>query len=240
MTQWGEVRHLHRTAERVDWSQNVNCIQMSAEATERAWRQLVADAPELKRQAGGSSRGRLLEKPYAQYVLSWHPDDKPSREHMLETVQEAMKAIGLGHCQYRIVAHRDTKHVPGPPRARPRHGPVERRRPPPEMEPRVRETAGPDPDPGPPRRPHQASPPRAPETGRSDAGPTNRRREGAAPRAPPPPEHQRPARSARHAHRYRAPGMGRPTTRRQGHPRRQGRPQAWTDPPPRRHCTGAP
>ena len=99
------------TAERVEWAENVNCIQASAEKTERMWAQLVDDAPELKRQAGGSSRGRRLEKPYGQYVWSWHPDDNPSREHIRETVADGMKKLGLAQCQYRIVVHRDTDHV---------------------------------------------------------------------------------------------------------------------------------
>ena len=99
------------TAERVDWAENVNCMQDSAEETERMWAQLVEDAPELKRQAGGSSRGRRLEKPYGQYVWSWHPDDNPSREHIRDTVADGMKKLGLAQCQYRIVVHRDTDHV---------------------------------------------------------------------------------------------------------------------------------
>ena len=99
------------TAERVEWAENVNCIQASPEETERMWAQLVADAPELKRQAGGSSRGRRLEKPFAQYLFSWHPDENPSRSHILDTVKDGMKKLGYGRCQYRVVVHRDTDHV---------------------------------------------------------------------------------------------------------------------------------
>ena len=99
------------TAERVEWAENVNCIQASAQETERMWAQLVDDAPELKRQAGGSSRGRRLEKPYGQYVFSWHPDENPSREHILATVKDGMKKLGYGQCQYRVVVHCDTDHV---------------------------------------------------------------------------------------------------------------------------------
>ena len=99
------------TAERVEWAENLNCIQASAEETERMWAQLVVDAPELKRQAGGSSRGRRLEKPFAQYVYSWHPDENPSRNHILDTVKDGMNKLGYGRCQYRVVAHQDTDHV---------------------------------------------------------------------------------------------------------------------------------
>ena len=117
------------TAERVDWAENVNCMQDSAEETERMWAQLVEDAPELKRQAGGSSRGRRLEKPYGQYVWSWHPDDNPSREHIRDTVADGMKKLGLAQCQYRNrrpPGHgprpRPRHRLPGASRARPRDG----------------------------------------------------------------------------------------------------------------------
>ena len=99
------------TAARVEWAENFNCIQASAAETERMWAQLVADAPELKRQAGGSSRGRRLEKPFAQYVFSWHPEEHPSRDHILDSVKDGMNKLGYGRCQYRVVAHQDTDHV---------------------------------------------------------------------------------------------------------------------------------
>ena len=99
------------TRDRVLLEENVNCVQASPEETERMWARLVADAPELKRRAGGSRRGRRLEKPYAQYVFSWHPDENPSREHVLETVHDGMSRLGYGQCQYRVVTHQDTEHV---------------------------------------------------------------------------------------------------------------------------------
>ena len=100
-----------RTSERVKWAENVNCVQASPEETERMWTQLVADAPELKRQAGGSARGRRLENPFGHYILAWHPDEKPSKEHVLESVGSAMQELGYKGCQYRVVAHQDTDHL---------------------------------------------------------------------------------------------------------------------------------
>ena len=99
------------TGGRVAWTQNVNCIHASASETERMWTQLVADAPELKRQAGGSSRGRQLEKPYAHYVFSWHPADNPCGDEMMNAVTDAMRKLGYGQCQYRVVCHQDTAHL---------------------------------------------------------------------------------------------------------------------------------
>ena len=98
------------TAERVAWAENVNCIQASAEETERMWAQLVDDAPEIKRQAGGSTRGRRLENPYAHYVLSWAPDENPSRDEMMTATGDAMDRLGYKGCQRRVVAHSDTDH----------------------------------------------------------------------------------------------------------------------------------
>ena len=98
------------TAERVTWAENVNCIQASAEGTERMWAQLVDDAPEIKRQAGGSTRGRRLENPYAHYVTSWSPDENPSRDEMMTATRDAMDRVGYKGCQYRVVIHSDTDH----------------------------------------------------------------------------------------------------------------------------------
>ncbi|MCY4507113.1 MAG: relaxase/mobilization nuclease domain-containing protein, partial [Acidobacteria bacterium] len=99
------------TGRRVGWAHNVNCIQASASETERMWAQLVADAPELKRQAGRSSRGRRLEKPYAHYVFSWHPADNPSGDEMMNAVRDAMQELRYGRCQYRVVCHEDKAHL---------------------------------------------------------------------------------------------------------------------------------
>ena len=99
------------SSERVAWSLNINCPQASAEVTERGWEQLVADAPELKRQAGVSARGRPLRNPYGHYLLSWHPDDNPSREHIVKSVKSALKSIGLAKCEARIIVHSDTEHI---------------------------------------------------------------------------------------------------------------------------------
>ena len=98
------------TAERVTWAENVNCIHASAEETERMWAQLVVDAPEIKRLAGGSTRGRRLDKPYAHYVTSWSPDENPSRDEMMTATKGAMDRLGYKGCQYRVVAHSDTDH----------------------------------------------------------------------------------------------------------------------------------
>ena len=98
------------TADRVEWAENVNCIDASAEQTERIWAQMVDDASELKRQAGGSSRGRKLKDPYGHYVLSWPPDENPSRTEKMAAARTSMNHLGYGRCQYRVVAHSDTDH----------------------------------------------------------------------------------------------------------------------------------
>ena len=99
-----------RTSERVAWSENVNCIEASSEETEKIWAQLVNDAGELKRQAGGSSRGRKLEKPIGHYVIAWAPGERPSREEMVDATRNCMTKLGYRKCMYRIVAHTDRDH----------------------------------------------------------------------------------------------------------------------------------
>ncbi len=64
-------------------------------------------APELKRLAGRSARGRKLEKPVCHYSLSWAKDEVQNRQEMSRAAAESLKALGLEKHQALIVAHRD-------------------------------------------------------------------------------------------------------------------------------------
>ena len=179
------------------------------------WTQLVADAPELKRQAGGSARGRRLENPFGHYILAWHPDEKPSKEHVLESVGSAMQELGYKGCQYRVVAHQDTDHLHAHVivcRVNPENGRAmgrkKRRHPPPRVVARLREAPGQDPRSGTTRRSDAPTPARSRAAQRPDPDTAQPRGEGTAPGAPPAPEDQRRDQPAHHAHGHRATGVG--------------------------------
>jgi hypothetical protein len=70
-------------------------------------------ADRLKEQAGVKSTGRKLEKPVFVFSVAWHPEQTPDKEHMLETAQSAVSALGLAEHQLLFVSHNDEpqKHV---------------------------------------------------------------------------------------------------------------------------------
>jgi len=69
------------------------------------------DRVNLKRSAGVDLRGRDNTKPVLHMTLSWHPDDKPTPEHMKAASLSALKAIGLDGHQVLMAAHDDKKHL---------------------------------------------------------------------------------------------------------------------------------
>lgn len=101
------------TSSRVAWTQTVNLHTPDAA---KAWKVMAytAQAQERLKEASGQSRaGRKLEKPVFAFSLAWHPEQSPSQEHILDTAQKAIDALGLGEHEAVIVAHTDEpqKHV---------------------------------------------------------------------------------------------------------------------------------
>lgn len=101
------------TSGRVDWTQTEN---MRTDDPGKAWRIMAytARAQERLKEASGQSRaGRKLEKPVFAFSLSWHPEQSPTRERMLETARRAIAVLGLSEHEALIVAHRDEpqKHL---------------------------------------------------------------------------------------------------------------------------------
>lgn len=65
----------------------------------------------IQQQKGGTGAGRHASAGNAYHLsLSWHPDEKPSWEHMRDTGVSAMEARGLAHHQFYIVQHTDEDH----------------------------------------------------------------------------------------------------------------------------------
>lgn len=101
------------TSARVAWAHTAN-LRVSDPA--QAWKAMAytARAQERLKEASGQSRaGRKLEKPVFAFSLAWHPEQSPTQDHMLETAQKAIAALGLGEHEHVIVAHSDEpqKHV---------------------------------------------------------------------------------------------------------------------------------
>lgn len=99
-----------QTSERVEFTQTLN---LPTDDPKRAIAQMIWTAQhqdELKVQAGGKSTGRKLDHPVYAYSLSWHPEESPDREHMIQAGIESLKALGMEEHQTIIVCHNDEPH----------------------------------------------------------------------------------------------------------------------------------
>lgn len=98
------------TNERVDWAETRN---LATDDPDMAWRIMAATAMDqnrLKAEAGVKNTGRKSDKHVLHLTLNWHPEQKPSRQDMMQAADEALKALGAEDRQALIVAHNDTPH----------------------------------------------------------------------------------------------------------------------------------
>mgnify|MGYP003386015781 CR=1 FL=1 len=104
-------KHLKpKTAERVWFSDTRNCLSIDPErALEEMWR-TAEDQTYLKMQAGVKRGGRTCEDPTKTLSLSWHKDDQPTPEHMVEAADALLKHMGWDQHQAVYVGHNDTEH----------------------------------------------------------------------------------------------------------------------------------
>ena len=99
------------TDERVGWVEAVNMrsdIDMTRAGLMMG--RLVRDAPELKRAAGVSARGRKCTAPFKHVTLSWDPAEAPDRETQMTAAREALDVLGCADNLAVVAAHTDTDH----------------------------------------------------------------------------------------------------------------------------------
>lgn len=95
------------TRERVEWTHAEN---LPTNDPEKAWKVMAFTAlhqNELKHQAGVKKTGNKMKKPVLSFSISWHPEQTPSPEHMLETARSAVEKLELSDHQVLYVAHND-------------------------------------------------------------------------------------------------------------------------------------
>ncbi len=98
------------TRERIAWTETENMLTGDPD---KAWKVMAYTATHqdrLKMASGQNPSGRKLEKPVMAYSLNWHPEQDPSRDHMLDVARQSMVVLGLQEHEAIIVAHRDTPH----------------------------------------------------------------------------------------------------------------------------------
>lgn len=99
------------TKERVGWTYTHNIPTNDPEKAMR-WMACTSDqAPALKQQAGVAPTGRKIKSgPVYAYSLSWHPEQQPDKQTMLDAALETLGLLKLNEHECVIVNHTDTEH----------------------------------------------------------------------------------------------------------------------------------
>jgi hypothetical protein len=77
------------------------------------WREMMVTAESagrLKAEAGIKPGGKKNEQPVYVFSIEWHPDDRPTRQHMLMTAVDVLRFMKMEEHQAVIVEHTDTRH----------------------------------------------------------------------------------------------------------------------------------
>ena len=99
-----------RTDARVWFTDTRNCLSIDPErALDEMWR-TAEDQAWLKMQAGVKRGGRVCEEPVKTLSLSWHKDDAPEPQHLIESADAFLKHMGWDAHQAVLVGHNDTDH----------------------------------------------------------------------------------------------------------------------------------
>jgi len=99
-----------QSAERVWFTETRNCMNQDPfRALDEMWG-VAADQQYLKMQAGVGRGGRTCEDPVKTIAMSWHKDDAPTPEHMIESADRFLKHMGWDGHQAVYVGHNDTEH----------------------------------------------------------------------------------------------------------------------------------
>jgi hypothetical protein len=100
-----------KTAERVAWTHTLNCANdhVHCAVGEMLW--TARDAELLKQEAGVRAGGRTTENTVKHFSLSWSPEEKPTREHMIETTQDFIRHMKWEEHQAILFSHTDKPHA---------------------------------------------------------------------------------------------------------------------------------
>ena len=98
------------TRDRIAWTHTENMLTCDPDLAWKVMAYTAKSQDRLKQASGVSSAGRKCEKPVMAYSLSWHPEQNPDKDHMLDTALASIKVLGLSEHECLIVAHRDTPH----------------------------------------------------------------------------------------------------------------------------------
>ena len=78
-----------------------------------AWREMMVtaqSADELKRRAGHTAPAAKNDQPVYAFSIQWHPDDNPTKQHMLIAAVDVLRLMKLDEHQAVLIEHTDTAH----------------------------------------------------------------------------------------------------------------------------------
>lgn len=99
------------TTERVEWTHTHNLPTDDPDKALKWMAYTTQSSDRLKAEAGVAMTGRKVSAGcvYA-FALSWHPEQKPEKEHMLNAAFTTLERLGLKEHEAVMVAHQDTDH----------------------------------------------------------------------------------------------------------------------------------
>src|SRR5688572_19461039 len=96
-----------RTSERVAWTETLNMI---TDKIDKAWKVMaytVKHQDRLKEVSNQKLSGAKLKNPVLAFSLSWHPEQKPDHETMMEAARTSLEKLGLSDHETMIACHTD-------------------------------------------------------------------------------------------------------------------------------------
>lgn len=99
------------TSARVAWTETLNLTTADVKNAARIMAGTATAYAALKKAAGVKATGRKLERPVYAYSLSWHPDERPTKQEQLDAARATLALQGLEEHQAVILAHTDTHHA---------------------------------------------------------------------------------------------------------------------------------
>jgi len=98
------------TADRVAFTHTENLPTDNPETALKIMAHTAMHQAQIKAANGAVKTGRKLTQAVYAYSLSWHPDERPDRQDMLEAARQTIQALGLADHEAVFVSHNDEQH----------------------------------------------------------------------------------------------------------------------------------
>lgn len=100
------------TSHRIAWTHTINTPALDPRKALNWMAYTAMNAEALKHCMGIAKTGRKSKAGAVySYSLSWHPEQQPDKETMLEAAKDTLRLLNLGQHEAIIIAHTDTDHA---------------------------------------------------------------------------------------------------------------------------------